>query len=96
MSDETFEDRTMCPKCQLPGEVTLATVHRDKAKTYSVTCRNERCRWFGINWLVDVNPDGSVPPVRPHKKAYPKMPDITERMQEIADAEIRRSRDNDR
>lgn len=71
-------------------------MHRDKAKTYSITCRNEICRWFNINWLVDVNPDGSVPVARPHKKAYPKMPDITSQIQAAADSEIERATYNDR
>jgi hypothetical protein len=91
MDQATFADRQKCPKCQIPGESILATVHRDRAKTYSITCHNDRCSWFQINWLVDVNPDGSLPVVRPHKKAYPKMPDLTDRVQAAADAEIMRS-----
>lgn len=91
ISEETFEGRAMCPKCTLPGAVALVTTHRDKAKTYSVTCLNERCRWFEVNWLVDVNPDGSVPPVRPHEKAYRPIPDRTEQVQAAIDAEIARS-----
>lgn len=94
--EDSFEARTMCPKCKLVGEVTLAQVHRDKAKTYSITCRNALCRWDGINWLVDVNPDGSVPIVRPHKKAYPRMPDLTDRIREAADEQIARSMKQDR
>lgn len=78
----------------MPGEVNLAKMHRDKAKTYSITCRNVLCRWFNLNWLVDVNPDGSVPIARPHKKAYPTMPDLTQRVQDAADAEIERSMHN--
>lgn len=91
LSEETFEDRTICPKCQKPGAIALVQTHRDRAKTYSVTCMTELCRWYQVNWLVDVNPDGSVPPVRPHQKAYKPIPDMTERVQAAADAEIRRS-----
>lgn len=86
----------MCPKCKLPGAVTLAAIHKDRAKTYSVTCMNDQCVWFGINWLVDVNPDGTVPPVRPHQKAYRAIPDLTEQVQAAADADIARSMNNKR
>jgi len=65
--------------------------HRDKAKTYSVVCMNERCQWFTVNWLVDVNADGTVPAVRPHQKAYPAIPDRTDQVQAAVDAEIARS-----
>lgn len=75
----------------MPGEVAIAAVHKDKAKTYSITCRNDRCRWFNLNWLVDVNPDGSVPIAKPHKKAYPDIPDLTDRVRANTDAEIARS-----
>lgn len=80
----------------MPGSVVLAAVHPDKAKSYSVTCMNEVCRWFNINWIVDVNPDGSLPAIRPHRKAYPKMPDVTAQVQAAADAEIARSMNNPR
>jgi len=40
-------------------------------------CRNEACRWFDSPWVIQVNPDGSVPPPTAHKrgdidKAFPK------------------------
>lgn len=56
----------------------------------------ENCSWFGINWLVDMNPDGSVPQIRPHQKAYPAIPDRTEQVQAAIDAEIARSMQNPR
>lgn len=93
---DTFEKRTTCPKCKLPGDVALAITHRDRAKTYSVTCMNDQCRWHTLNWLVDVNPDGSLPVVRPHVKAYPSIPDKTEQVQAALDAEIARSLRNKR
>lgn len=51
----------------------------------------ELCRWYEVNWLVDVNPDGSLPVVRPHVKAYPDIPDRTAAVQASIDAEIARS-----
>lgn len=44
------------------------------------------------NWLFDVNPDGSIPEPKPHRKAYPAIPDRTEQVQAAVDAEIARSR----
>jgi hypothetical protein len=99
LDDSTFEGRTICPKCGKTGSIQQV-VERERSpqdrgkKTYSITCMTELCRWFGVNWLVDVNPDGSVPPVRPHQKAYPAMPDLTERTRAAVDAEIARSMGN--
>lgn len=95
MRDEsTFEGRTQCPRCEVPGVIELKQTHLDKTQSFSITCMNERCVWFGINWLVDRNSDGTVPMVRPHRKAYPTLPgmdDITARVQAAADAEIARA-----
>jgi sulfatase maturation enzyme AslB (radical SAM superfamily) len=40
----------------MPKGTTLKTIY----------CRNERCRWNDTCWIVQVNPDGSVPPPTDH------------------------------
>jgi len=73
--DETFEDHKRCPRCKEPGEDSgsVAAPNAPKGtKLHTIYCRNERCKWFNTPWLVQVNPDGSVPKPVDHKKR-PKM-----------------------
>lgn len=89
----TFEDRQTCRKCGvLAREALLAQVHPGGFKTYSATCNNENCEWNGINWLFDVNPDGSIPEPKTHRKAYPKIPDRTEEVRESLDRLLSQSK----
>jgi hypothetical protein len=75
----TFEEASKCPRCGQPGEKGAeipAPPGRGVpagAKLLTIWCRNgnkafsEDCRWFNTSWLVQVNPDGSVPPPSDHK-----------------------------
>jgi len=74
----TYEEATRCPKCKVPGQVTSKTPARGDARpgttVHMVYCRNDQCQWFDTNWVVQVNPDGSVPPPQnhgAHNKNYP-------------------------
>lgn len=87
----TFDERRTCRKCGTPAIAAIAQVHPDKGKTYIAKCENENCQWYGITWLFDVNPDGSIPEPKPHSKVYPAIPDLTEQVQARIDAEIARS-----
>jgi hypothetical protein len=78
MSDSvqtTFEEASRCPSCGQPGKDTksipipLGTPGVTRgAKIHTIQCQN--CD-FGV-WLVQVDPDGSVPPPQDHTKR-PKM-----------------------
>lgn len=67
MTETTFEEATRCPKCKQPGEVvsTKKVTDRDlkmgKATANTVMCHNPVCTWVNTNWVVQVNPDGSIP-----------------------------------
>ena len=65
----TFEEAKLCPKCSMPGEdVATTPAEKDPRKTiHTIYCRNDQCTWFNTPWLVQVNPDGSVP------KAYEQL-----------------------
>jgi hypothetical protein len=67
----TFEEASRCPNCKQPGKDTKAipippgTPGVTKgAKIHTIECQN--CD-FGV-WLVQVDPDGSVPPPQDHTK----------------------------
>jgi hypothetical protein len=34
---------------------------------------NSNCRWFETGWVVQVNPDGTVPERKPGEKEFPKL-----------------------
>lgn len=74
MTDEapkTFEDLKHCPKCDQPGEETksIPAPGAPRGTTLkTIYCRNDLCKWFNTMWLVQVNPDGSVPGPTDHSK----------------------------
>jgi len=86
MSEVRLEDAKRCPKCKEIGELHLNRKNRDGSKSFDVTCHNDRCPWFNTKWVIDTNPDGSVPePSTNRRKAYPAIPDRTEAIQETVD-----------
>jgi len=69
MVETTWEEAARCPSCQQPGkdEKIVTTLRRvagvqNGAQIHQLRCTN--CD-FGV-WLVQVNPDGSVPPKTDH------------------------------
>jgi hypothetical protein len=62
----TLEEASRCPKCKEPGDIGA---RRPTAKpgfdVLGVTCQNEACKWFETGWLVQINPDGSIPEPAP-------------------------------
>ena len=101
MSDEvedTFEDRKHCPKCKVAGDVTASlpappTLPKGTV-IKTIYCRNERCNWFDTPWMVQVNPDGSVPAPKDHTK-QPKLYQGFEGHTEMANS-IMAAMENDR
>lgn len=92
MPDETtptFEVAKRCPKCDMPGEDMGASPAKNQrgqnVAVHSIFCRNPECIWYNTNWIVQVNPDGSVP--KPYSqlgnKKFPKLsPESVTRVQE--------------
>jgi hypothetical protein len=72
----TYEEAKRCPRCQLPGEVvSRMPTAKPGTQVHTVYCRNEDCPWFNSMWIVQVNPDGSVPPpnTSSQEKLFPKL-----------------------
>lgn len=62
----TWEEASRCPRCDQAGEAGVAQQSRKPGvKVIPVFCRNEHCRWFDTSWLVQINPDGSIPDAAP-------------------------------
>lgn len=70
----TLEVAKACPKCKLPGrEVSTVPVPtgpdsdiRPGTKAKVIECMNNECTWYRTTWVVQVNPDGTIP--IPHRK----------------------------
>jgi hypothetical protein len=70
MSEATYETAKRCPKCTEPGEDMggkPAPGLPPGTKVHLIYCRKEGCEWFNTCWLVQVNPDGSVPQPKDHR-----------------------------
>jgi len=68
VTDTTLEEARRCPKCNEPGaDAGAMAAPRGQDVTRGATlrkytCMNNRCRWFEEIWVVQVNPDGTIPP----------------------------------
>lgn len=69
MAETTFEMAKKCPKCNKPGEdrrTTLAKGMKPGTTVHHIYCASVLCPWYNTPWMVQVNPDGSVPPPTNH------------------------------
>ena len=72
MANEGYQEATRCPECKEPGNVRVKRPAPPQAglprgtTVHVVYCENKRCEWFNTSWLVQVNPDGSIPVPRDH------------------------------
>jgi hypothetical protein len=62
----TFETASRCPKCDMPGEDVSTTPIKERGirpgtVIHNIFCRNDQCKWYNTSWIVQVNPDGSIP-----------------------------------
>jgi hypothetical protein len=80
VAETTLEEAARCPWCAEPGKKTGTTqphgqgIERGvKVETYE--CENTRCENEGERWLVQFNPDGTIPP-KGTRNEQPKEYDI--------------------
>lgn len=78
----TFEEARRCPKCETPGSEQSSRRGPYGSKIHTIVCMNERCKWYNTTWVVQVHQDGTVQPPTKHDKSYPKVPDMTDRVNE--------------
>jgi hypothetical protein len=106
-SRTTFEEAKLCPKCGLPGEDRLsksakAPGLKPGTTIHHIYCTSQTCPWYNTCWMVQVNPDGSVPPPSNHKgekKIYAGFEghdDLAKQIQESLMAQREREIDPDR
>jgi hypothetical protein len=64
VADTLMEEASRCPTCKEPGRHagTQRPQGLPRGTTVKVmTCDNKRCVQVGENWLIQVNPDGTIP-----------------------------------
>lgn len=73
----TVEEARKCAKCGKPGAqvATSATMNqrRQRVTVHTFKCETELCPWFETTWIVQVNPDGTVPIAKPGPKSFPDL-----------------------
>lgn len=84
MADTTFEMASRCPKCAAPGKVMLVT-SIPQGKVHTFECANERCERTGERWIVQTNPDGSIPQRNQGPKTFPKINHFADSSQRARD-----------
>lgn len=74
MSDTTFDEARRCPKCKELGKDTGSQKASGGSTVHKILCMNDRCKWFGTTYVVQVNADGTIPPPNLHRdKAFPAL-----------------------
>jgi hypothetical protein len=87
--DTTFEEASRCPRCNEAGYSTCTARNRDGAKSFEVSCENNRCPWYHTKWVFDVRADGSIPQAKTNRpKTYAPIPDRTEEVRAAVDRSI--------
>jgi hypothetical protein len=64
VTDTTFEEAKRCPTCKEAGREVATRRPQDLprgTKVHVFSCENDRCEQVGERWLVQTNPDGSIP-----------------------------------
>lgn len=86
MPDTTFEEAKRCPSCQEPGKQVARQPIGMGGNVYTFSCENERCPNKDERWLVQVNPNGTIPQAG-HRgpKAFERPRESTVVMQQARD-----------
>lgn len=98
MATTDWETASRCPRCDTQGtEVkTIPIPYRVGARGHIMICPDtDRCEWGKekIRWIIQVNPNGTIPINEPGPKQYPKLPpisdaDLERQLKDIEDAPV--------
>jgi hypothetical protein len=89
--DTTYEEARRCSRCGDPGRLVRKDRMQDRSgKLHVLTCDNKRCRRYQTNWLIQVNPDGTIPPpITDREKRFRPLPKRrSEDVQEALDRQL--------
>lgn len=75
MTDTTLDEARRCYKCNELGKPngTTPAPERYMGIFHIFKCDNQRCAGFGKDWIVQVRPDGTIPPpTLDREKSFPQ------------------------
>jgi hypothetical protein len=81
MGQTTVAKASKCPKCNQQGDKISEKPSADpKYVVHVYQCNYKLCTWYDTTWIVAVDEDGVVPErdIGHIKKAFPKLPEITD------------------
>lgn len=73
MTETKYEEAKRCPKCKNPGRHSSTTRVKSQGvwcKVETYTCERELCLGYGLGWVVQVMPDGTIPEFKRGPKQY--------------------------
>jgi alpha-glucuronidase len=87
VSDTTFEQARRCPasECKQPGKEVAKTELPQGGHVHTFECENLRCTRTGERWLVQTNPDGTIPQPHQGAKVFPKLNHFSQNAQRSRD-----------
>ena len=68
----SYEEAIRCPECGQPGDDKVKRPAPPQAELpagtmiHVVYCMNKNCGWYSTTWLIQVNPDGTIPDKKDH------------------------------
>lgn len=71
-AESSYEAASRCPKCNNPGEVRSKKPAPNSIRgtmLLHIYCTSVLCPWYNTAWMVQVNPDGTVPEPKNHTGA---------------------------
>lgn len=75
MTDTTYDEARRCPKCTELGRDESEKPGPHGSKLHIIRCLNQRCAWYDTTYVVQVNPDGTVPEANTNRpKNFPALP----------------------
>lgn len=79
MPDSTYEEAKRCPRCSQPGVDVSNRIGPRGVRIHTIICKNQRCKWYDTNYIIQVNADGTIPdPILERPKSYPELPARTD------------------
>jgi len=77
----SWEDARRCPSDESPGEIVgRRPASRESgaapgSQLVTLQCKNTRCAYHETPWVVQINPDNTIPdPITDREKFFPKLP----------------------
>lgn len=89
MTDTSYDEARRCYRCKELGKQVSdrPASERYMGRIHTYRCMNARCIGFERDWIIQVRPDGSIPPpIMNREKSFPVYDTGVSNQQKIAKA----------